>query len=58
MNGGGELKIEFRGLMYIGRRKIARQGPRYVIYLPEELRDLWEKLNRSDRKVKVYIEIE
>ena len=49
-----------KGPIFIGKRGIVRQGRsnRYIIYLPTELNDLWEKLNKEKKKVRVYIEIE
>ena len=54
------LLAHVRGVIFIGRRSIVNQSRnnRYIIYLPTELNDLWEFLNKEKKKVKVYIEIE
>jgi len=43
------------GLTPAGRRKIVRQGSRFLIYLSEEFKELWADLHKKGIKVEVYI---
>jgi len=51
-----EVELLRCGFIYIGKRSVVRQGSRYIIYLPIDLGDLWEKL--QGRKIKVWIKVE
>jgi len=39
------------------KKGVARQGQRYVIYLPTYMNDVWEELRRQGKGVRVHIEV-
>jgi len=51
--------LKSRKIIPLGYRRISKLGEgRYIIYLPVELNYLWEELNKTKEKVRIYIEIE
>jgi len=41
--------------IYVGKRELVRLGKRWIIYLPVDYNDIWEKIKTEGRKVKVYL---
>jgi hypothetical protein len=56
----GEFKVSVKKVpkeISILKKGVARQGRRYVIYLPTYMNDVWEELRRQGKRVRVHIEV-
>ena len=55
------MTSEFLRLMNVipgGRRHIVRMGPRYLVYLPQNLNNVWEYLHEQKQRVNIYIVVD
>jgi len=47
--------IKYLRTIPIAKRKITRSGQRFFIYLPMELNEIWEHLNKNKAEVDIVI---
>jgi len=51
------LTVIEKGLIPLGKRKIAKEGAKFKLYLPKRMNDLWEELYERGYEVEVYLAI-
>ena len=51
-----EIKV-IPKVILIPKREVVRHGNRYIIYLPIDYNDLWEKIKKMGVKVRIYVEV-
>ncbi len=44
-------------VIYVPPREVVRLGGRWIVYLPQEYKELWEAIKRSGKRVRLYIEV-
>jgi len=52
-----EIELVRRGLVPLGRRRIAKEGGRFKLYMPTRLNALWKELYERGYEVEVYLAI-
>jgi len=51
-----EIKL-IPNLIIIPKREVVRLGERWIIYLPQDYAEVWKKIKKQGKKVRVYIEV-
>jgi len=45
-------------VIFIPKRELVRLGNRWIIYLPNDMNELWKAIKEQGKKVKLYLIVE